>query len=92
MMSTESSIKVEICEQIERLPLFARLQLVQSVLQSLAGDLSRQSLSLILAGPDTMPNEATVVPRKREFGFLKRRIEMSDDFDEPLDCMKEYMS
>ena len=30
------------------------------------------------------------VSLKREFGYGKGKIEMSDDFDEPLDEFKEY--
>ncbi|MGL4943863.1 MAG: DUF2281 domain-containing protein [Thermoguttaceae bacterium] len=80
-MSLASVTQEEICEQIERLPLSARVHVVQFVLQSLASE-SFQDTSL--AYPLSRP-------REREFGFLKTKIEMSDDFDEPLDCMAEYM-
>jgi hypothetical protein len=36
-----------------------------------------------------MKNSPTI--KEREFGFAKGKIEMSDDFDEPLDEFKEYM-
>lgn len=29
--------------------------------------------------------------RKEMFGILKGKIKMSDDFNAPLDCFKEYM-
>jgi hypothetical protein len=29
--------------------------------------------------------------KKRKFGFAKGDYVMSDDFDEPLECFKEYM-
>jgi hypothetical protein len=28
--------------------------------------------------------------KKREFGFAKGKIELSDDFDEPLDVFNDY--
>jgi hypothetical protein len=30
-------------------------------------------------------------PRKELYGLWKDKIKMSPDFDEPLDCFKEYM-
>ncbi len=29
--------------------------------------------------------------KSREFGYAKGKIELSNDFDEPLDSFKEYM-
>lgn len=35
--------------------------------------------------------EKEVVKKPRKAGFLKGMIQMSDDFDEPLEDFKEYM-
>lgn len=35
--------------------------------------------------------EESTKPVRRELGGLKGQIKMSDDFDEPLECFKEYM-
>ncbi|MCU0339675.1 MAG: DUF2281 domain-containing protein [Spirosomaceae bacterium] len=37
---------------------------------------------------DTLPKSTT---RKRPFGIAKGTIQLSDDFNEPLDDLKEYM-
>lgn len=34
---------------------------------------------------------ATEIQTKRKFGTLKGKISVSDDFDEPLDDLKEYL-
>ncbi len=38
-----------------------------------------------------LTEEKTVVPKKRLLGLLEGKIVMPDDFDEPLDELKEYM-
>jgi len=36
-------------------------------------------------------NETSRTIQLREFGFAKGKIQLSDDFDEPLDMFKDYM-
>lgn len=36
-------------------------------------------------------NQEPVVKKKRQLGILKGQFSISDDFDEPLDDLKEYM-
>lgn len=45
---------------------------------------SGKSVRLIIIPQDS-------APKKRKAGLLKGKIKMSDDFDAPLDEMKEYM-
>ncbi len=45
-----------------------------------------EKFSVIVTFLDKMP-----VPRKRVIGSLKGKIEIPDDFDEPLDDLKGYM-
>lgn len=39
----------------------------------------------------TFPDKGAKPIRKRKAGILKGKIWMADDFDEPLDDLKEYM-
>ncbi len=51
-----------------------------------------QCIELLSKITDKLKNhEGIEKPFKRELGGLKGQIEMSDDFDAPLECFKEYM-
>jgi len=39
----------------------------------------------------TFPDEEPKPLKKRQAGVLSGRVQMSDDFDEPLDDLKDYM-
>jgi hypothetical protein len=39
----------------------------------------------------TFMETVTDVPKKRLAGVLRGKVKMSDDFDEPLDDLKDYM-
>lgn len=39
----------------------------------------------------TFPSQKFPPPKKREAGILKGKFWMADDFDAPLDDMKDYM-
>lgn len=39
----------------------------------------------------TLTNKTQVEHKVPKFGIAKGQIWMSDDFDEPLECFKEYM-
>ncbi|MFN5712848.1 MAG: DUF2281 domain-containing protein [Bacteroidota bacterium] len=36
-------------------------------------------------------NKRKTIVKSREFGFAKGKIQLSKDFDEPLDIFKEYI-
>jgi chorismate mutase len=38
-----------------------------------------------------MKNKKKVTVKSREFGYAKGKIQLSKDFDEPLDIFKEYI-
>ena len=58
-----------------------------------AGDaqqkISKISLAVGVESQTIRPSE-TVAKKVPQFGFAKGMIEMSDDFDEPLDAFRDY--
>ena len=42
--------------------------------------------------PQTIRSSEAVAKKVPQFGFAKGMIEMSDDFDEPLDAFRDYMT
>ncbi len=60
-------------------------------INSLPEDVRKQVLELIdRLMKDRTPKQERQLP-KRKLGLLKGKIKISDDFDAPLDDMKDYM-
>jgi antitoxin (DNA-binding transcriptional repressor) of toxin-antitoxin stability system len=61
------------------------LQLIEKAVSNGGVIITKDGQSLILMVP------ITKLRKERKFGTAKGLINMSDDFDQPLDDLKEYM-
>ena len=60
-------------------------------ISSLPEDVRKQVLELIDRLMKDRTQKSDPTPPKRKLGLLKGKIKISDDFDAPLDDMKDYM-
>lgn len=66
---------------------------IYTKLETLPSDLKEEAKRFIdeLIKNNTYPSDNTDKRKDRVFGSLKGKIQLSDDFDAPLDDFKDYM-
>ena len=67
------------------------LEHLQQLPESLQQDVLHYIDSLLKQQRESNPPEATPPNRQQAFGIWQSKVRMSDDFDAPLDDLKDYM-